>query len=244
MSRGKIMIKVKRLSKSFNGRPILNDISLEVDKGDILAILGESGAGKSVLLRHLIGLIRPDAGEIEINSINITKLLERDLLKVRKDIGYLFQEGALYDFMDVEENIAFPLKEHTRFTPEAIHEKVKEVLAMVDLSGIEEQYPSELSGGMKKRAALARAIVLGSQILFCDEPTSGLDPIRSQDISDLIQNIARRLGSTVVITSHDIKNSFRIADRLAIMHEGKIIALAKQDQLLKSPDPFVQKFLS
>ena len=237
------MIKVSHLFKSFNGQPVLDDVNLEVKEGEILSVLGESGAGKSVLLKNLIGLLKPDKGTIVINSIDITQLPERELLKVRQGIGYLFQEGALYDFMSVFENVAFPLREHTDLNAEAIIKKVHEALKLVDLEGVDEKYPAELSGGMKKRVGLARAIVLGSKILFCDEPTSGLDPIRSRDISDLIQNISRRLKCTTVMTSHDIKNSFRIADRLAIIHEGKMIAVGTKDDLQSLKNNFVQEFI-
>lgn len=237
------MICVEHLVKSFNGQAVLNDISFEVNKGEILVILGESGAGKSVLLKHMIGLLKPDHGEIRINGKEITRLSERELLKIRKGIGYLFQEGALYDFMNVFENIAFPLREHTTFDQQTIAEKVRNILEMVDLKGVEEKLPSELSGGMKKRVGLARSIILGSSILFCDEPTSGLDPIRSRDISDLIKDISNKLNCTTVITSHDIGNAFRIADRLALIHNGKIIIIGTQAQLEASNDAFVREFV-
>ncbi|MCK5179014.1 MAG: ATP-binding cassette domain-containing protein, partial [Candidatus Omnitrophica bacterium] len=200
------MIRIEHLSKSFNGQVVLDDIDLQIQEGEILVILGESGTGKSVLLKSMMGLIKPDGGKILINGKEITQLAEKELLKIREKIGYLFQEGALYDFMNVFENIAFPLAEHTDLDQQAIEAKVKKVLEVVDLAGIERKYPSELSGGMKKRVGLARSIILGSKILFCDEPTSGLDPIRSRDISNLIRDISRGLKCTTVITSHDIRN--------------------------------------
>ncbi len=237
------MIQVAHLSKSFNGQLVLSDINLEIKIGEIFIVLGESGTGKSIFLKHLMGLLTPDEGTITINKKNVTNCSESELLGLRKNIGFLFQEGALYDFMNVFENVAFPLKEHTSLGPKAIEEKVRQILNFVDLSGVEEKYPSELSGGMKKRVGLARAIILDSKILFCDEPTSGLDPIRSRDISDLIRDVSRKLECTTVITSHDIQNSFRIADRLAIMKEGKIIALGTPAQLEASDDPFVRQFI-
>ena len=237
------MIKVAHLTKRFNDQTVLDDINLDIKDGEIVAILGESGAGKSVLLKNLMGLLKPDQGTVEINSVNITKLSEKELLKVRKGIGYLFQEGALYDFMNVFDNIAFPLCEHTDLDDAAIQKKVEETLKFVDLEGIEKKFPSELSGGMKKRVGLARSIILDSKIIFCDEPTSGLDPIRSRDISDLIKNVSQRLKCTIVMTSHDIRNSFRIADRLALIHDGKITAIGTQKDLENSEDPFVKAFV-
>ncbi|OGX09812.1 MAG: ABC transporter ATP-binding protein [Omnitrophica WOR_2 bacterium GWA2_37_7] len=237
------MIKISGVSKSFNGQPVLDDISLEVKENEILVILGESGTGKSVLLKNMIGLLKPDEGSIFIDSEDITKLSEKALLKIRKGIGYLFQEGALYDFMNVFENVAFPLKEHTSLKQQEIINKVQAVLKEIDLAGIERKYPSELSGGMKKRVALARAIILGSKILFCDEPTSGLDPIRSRDISDLIKDVSKRMGCSTVVTSHDIKNAFRIADRVALIHKGKIIAVGTPSDLKSSDDKFVREFI-
>lgn len=238
------MIKVTHLYKEINGQTILSDINLDIQEGEILVIVGESGAGKSVLLQHLIGLQKPDRGTVEIDSIDITKLSENELLKMREKMGYLFQEGALFDFMDVYENLAFPLQEHTRLGEKDITAKVRAILKLVGLEGVETKYPSQLSGGMKKRAALARSIVLDSKILFCDEPTSGLDPIRSRDISNLILNISRHLKSTTVVTSHDIPNSFRIASRLAIIHEGRLIATGTRKELESLNDSFVREFLS
>jgi len=237
------MIRIEHLSKSFNGQVVLDDIDLDVQKGELMVILGESGTGKSVLLKHLIGLIRPDKGQITINGQEITGLSEVELLKVREQIGYLFQEGALYDFMDVFENIAFPLREHTGDDRSTIERKVKDVLALVDLEGVENKFPSELSGGMKKRVGLARSIILDSKILFCDEPTSGLDPIRSRDISDLIKSVSNRLNCTTVITSHDIDNALRIADRSALIRSGKIVAVGNREELETSNDPFIREFI-
>ncbi len=237
------MIRISHLSKAFNGQVVLEDISLEIQKGEILVILGESGTGKSVLLKHMIGLLKPDQGEIYMDSQNITRLSEKDLLKMRKNMGYLFQEGALFDFMNVFENIAFPLREHTRLERGMIRRKVLDILKVIGLEGVEKKYPSELSGGMKKRVALARAIILDSKILFCDEPTSGLDPIRSRDISDLIRDVSRRLHCTTVVTSHDIQNSFRIADRLALLQKGRIVALGTPQELRNSTDLFIKEFI-
>ncbi len=238
------MIKIEHLSKSFNGQTILDDVSFEIAKGEIICLLGESGTGKSVLLKHLMGLFKPDQGHVFIDGEDITRLNEKALLGVRKQIGYLFQEGALYDFMDVFDNIAFPLKEHTRLNEKQVKEKVQNILELIDLKGVENKLPAELSGGMKKRVGLARAIILDSKIIFCDEPTSGLDPIRSRDITDLIKNVANRLGCTCVITSHDMANAFRIADRLILLRNGKVIFNGPKEEISKQLDPFIHEFVS
>ena len=237
------MIKVEGLYKKLGGRSILEDITFNVPAGEIIAVLGLSGAGKTVLLKHLIGLIRPDRGRVVINGVDIGALKEEKLLKVRCDMGYLFQEGALYDFMDVYDNIAFPLREHTLMKPAEITARVREVLNLVDLEGVESKFPEELSGGMKKRVGLARAIVLGAKVLLCDEPTSGLDPIRSRDISDLIRHVSQQIGSTTVLSSHDVNNSFRIATRLMIINGCHIAAMGTAQEIKDSSDPFVKEFL-
>jgi phospholipid/cholesterol/gamma-HCH transport system ATP-binding protein len=238
------MIKISNLSKAFENQVVLDDVSFEIKSGEIIAILGESGTGKSVLLKHMMGLLKPDQGTIEIDGVDITGLKEHQMLKVRQKIGYLFQEGALYDFLNVFDNIAFPLREHTKLNRKQIEEKIQETLELVDLKGTEKKFPPELSGGMKKRVGLARAIILGSKMLFCDEPTSGLDPIRSRDISDLIKDISRRLNCLTVITSHDIKNSFRMCDRVVLLKDGKIVGMGSPEDLQSSNDNFVKEFIS
>ena len=238
------MIRVEGLVKSFAKQRVLDEVDLQVKDGEILVILGESGSGKSVLLRHLIGLEVPDQGKVFIKDVDITVLPESKLLKVRRDIGYLFQDGALYDFMSVEENVAFPLLEHTKISEKEAYQKVHELLEMVGLSSAKTKLPSELSGGMRKRAALAGAVVLGSKIVLCDEPTSGLDPIKSREISDLIKEVSRRFKSTMVITSHDMMNAFRIADRLVLLKNGKIRIEGSPRDLKESKDSFLQEFLT
>lgn len=236
------MIKISQLVKRFNQQLVLDHIDLEIHEGELLVILGESGSGKSVFLKHLIGLHKPDSGQIDVDGVDITRLSERALLELRKNMGYLFQEGALYDFMTVYENVAFPLREHTRIGERQIDEKVRHFLKIVGLEDAIEKYPSELSGGMKKRAALARAVVLSSKILLCDEPTSGLDPIRSRDISDLIHDITRHLQCTTVVTSHDIRNAFRIADRIALIHDGRIVSEGTPETIRRSDNSLVREF--
>jgi len=237
------MIKVEGLYKDLGGQPVLEDITFDVSGGEIIAVLGLSGAGKTVLLKHLIGLFRPDRGRVVIDGVDIDALSEEQLLKVRCNMGYLFQEGALYDFMDVYDNVAFPLREHTKLTTAQMSDRVREVLKLVDLEGVESKMPDELSGGMKKRVGLARAIVLGAKVLLCDEPTSGLDPIRSRDISDLIRHVSQQIGSTTVMTSHDVNNSFRIATRVLIINDCHIAAMGTAQQLKESQEPFVREFL-
>lgn len=236
------MIRVEHLYKSFNRQEVLKDINVDIAEGELLVILGESGSGKSVLLKNMIGLFKPDQGCVRINGEDITRMSERQLLGVRKKIGYLFQEGALYDFMNCYDNIAFPLREHTDFKEKVIREKIERILKLIDLEDVENKFPSELSGGMKKRVALARAICLDSKILFCDEPTSGLDPIRSRDISDLIRNVSKKLGCTTVVTSHDLPNSFRIADRCLILRNGAVVATGTPKEIQESDNATVREF--
>ena len=236
------MIKVSELTKTFDGQKVLDGISFEIKSGEIVVVLGRSGTGKSVLLKQMIGLMKPDHGTVEIDEVQITDLSSKELLNVRKKMGFLFQEGALYDFMDVSDNIAFPLREHTSMKSPEIIGRVREVLEMVDLQDVESKMPSELSGGMKKRVSLARAIVLKPKVLFCDEPTSGLDPLRSRDISDLIRRITKQIECTTLITSHDVENSLRVADRLILIDEGHIVILGTKEEIKRSTIPFVQEF--
>jgi len=238
------MIEVSDLHKQFNGQPVLRGINLTIPDGQLLVVLGESGSGKSVLLQHLIGLLKPDQGTVLIDGVDITCLREKELLKLRQSIGYLFQEGALYDYMTVFENVAFPLVEHTKLKAKDRQQKVMQLLGRVGLQEAADKYPAQLSGGMKKRAALVRSVALDSKVLFCDEPTSGLDPMKSQEISDLIRQISDEFKCTTVVTSHDMANSFRIADRLALIREGAIVAQGTAQEFQNSQDKFVQGFLT
>jgi phospholipid/cholesterol/gamma-HCH transport system ATP-binding protein len=237
------MIKVEKLYKKLGDQEVLKDISFEIAPGEIVAVMGPSGTGKTVLLKHLIGLMKPDQGRVLIDEADISRMREEELLEVRRGMGYLFQEGALYDFLSVFENVAFPLREHRKWDDDKISKRVHEVLDMVDLHDVDEKLPSELSGGMRKRVGLARAIVLGPKILLCDEPTSGLDPIRSRDISILIKNVAKKINATTVITSHDIENTFRIVDRIILLYESNIAAIGSKDEIKASQEPFVKEFL-
>lgn len=237
------MIVVEHLSKAFGEQVVLKDMSFQAARGEVLVILGPSGTGKSVLLLQLVGLMTPDAGTITIDGKRLADLSGRALLQFRRNIGYLFQDSALFDFMTVAENLAFPLREHTSFKAEEIRQRVEEHLKDVDMVGAGDKYPSELSGGMRKRVALARALIMDTKVLLCDEPTSGLDPVRSRDISVLIRDLAKKKQTTTVVTSHDVRNSFLIADRLFVLNQGCIAAQGREEDLRRSTDPFVKEFL-
>lgn len=237
------MISLDGLTKSFGGNKVLDGISLNVKQGEIATLLGSSGTGKSVLLLHLVGLLSPDSGRITVGGQEITQLSERELLKFRRNIGYLFQDGALYDFMTVAENLAFPLRENGKVNRAVIGRKVVEYLKMVDMLEAADKYPSELSGGMRKRAALARALIMDAKVLLCDEPTSGLDPIRSHDIALLIRDLSKKMGTTTLMTSHDIANTFRVSERVFVLNNGRIAAQGTDAEIHRSRDEFVQEFL-
>jgi phospholipid/cholesterol/gamma-HCH transport system ATP-binding protein len=238
-----IVIKVVDVHKSFNSQKVLDGINLEIERGKITVIIGKSGGGKSVLMKHLIGLLKPDKGEIWIEGVEITHLKERELNKVRRKFGMLFQEAALFDSMNVAENVEFPLREHTPMPLKDIRKKADERLREVGLLGFGEKMPSELSGGMKKRVGLARALALDPEIILFDEPTSALDPIISLTIQDLIKETQMRLKKTYVVISHDIAGMFRIADKVAMLNEGKIIAFGTPYDVKRSQDRAVREFL-
>ncbi len=237
------MIKLVDLYKSFKALKVLDGINLEMNKGEITVIIGRSGGGKSVLLKHIIGLIRPDAGHVFIDDIDITRLTEKDLYKIRHRFGMLFQDAALFDSMTVGQNVGFPLVEHTKLSRQEIAEIVAGKLADVGLPGIESKYPSELSGGMKKRVGLARAIAMDPEILLFDEPTTGLDPIMTAAIDELILGIQKRLKLTCVIISHDIRSTFKVANKIAMLYKGKIIEEGDPESFHNSENPIVQGFL-
>jgi phospholipid/cholesterol/gamma-HCH transport system ATP-binding protein len=238
-----IVIRVVDLHKSFNSQRVLDGINLEIERGKITVIIGKSGGGKSVLMKHLIGLMKPDRGEIWIDGVDIAHLKERDLNKVRRKFGMLFQEAALFDSMNVIENVEFPLREHTSMPLKEIRKTANERLSEVGLLGFGDKMPSELSGGMKKRVGLARALVLDPEIILFDEPTSALDPIMSLTIQDLIKETQIHVKKTYVVISHDIAGMFRIADKVAMLYEGTIIAFGTPDEVKRSRDEAVQEFL-
>ena len=237
------MISVRGLRKRIGAQEILRGVDLDVAVGDTLAIIGRSGGGKSVLLKHLVGLMRPDAGEILIDGQNIIAMNERQLAAIREKVGILFQGAALFDSMTVAENIAFPLHEAGERDPETVRRKVREMLEVMELDGEEEKMPVNLSGGMKKRVGLARAIVRRPSCVLYDEPTSGLDPVVSDSINRLIRRLQRRYGVTSVVVTHDMKSAFDVADRIAYLHDGRIYFRGTADELQRSGDPLLQDFL-
>jgi len=237
------MIAVRALTKTIGQQGILRGIDLEVSTGETLAIIGRSGGGKSVLLKHLVGLMRPDAGEIWIQGQNIIGMSERQLGGIGKKVGILFQGGALFDSMTVEENIAFPLREAGERDPRALRSKVWEMLEVMEMEGQEDKMPESLSGGMKKRVGLARSIIRRPSCVLYDEPPSGLDPVVADSINRLIRRLQQRLGMTSVVVTHDMKSAFDVADRIAYLHEGRIYFDGTAIQLQQSTDPLIQDFL-
>ncbi len=237
------MIAVRDLSKSIGAQQILRGVALDVARGETLVIIGRSGGGKSVLLKHLVGLMQPDSGEIWIDGKNIIGLGERKLAAIRKKVGILFQSGALFDSMTVEENIAFPLREAGERDPKVIREKVREILDVIELEGQEKKMPVNLSGGMKKRVGLARSIIRQPSCVLYDEPTAGLDPVVSDSINQLIRRLQERYHVTSIVVTHDMKSAFHIADHIDYLHEGRIYFHGTADELQLSRDPLLQDFL-
>lgn len=236
-------ISIQNIFKSFGSQHVLKGTNLEIPKGKITVILGQSGQGKSVLLKILIGLIEADQGTIVVDGVNPQKLDPQKRIEFSKKFGMVFQHAALFDSMNVGENVAFPLREHTPFSDVVIQETVDKILSDLGLPNILDKMPSELSGGMRKRVGLARALVLKPEIILYDEPTTGLDPLFSDSVDRLILDTQRRLGVTSVIVSHDIVAAFKIADKLALLHEGKILEQGTPEDFRQSKKPFVQQFI-
>lgn len=237
------MIELQDLHKSFGAQKVLDGLSLTMNKGEITVIIGRSGEGKSVLLKHMIGLLKPDSGSVLVDKVKVEDLKEKESHEFRKKFGMLFQNAALFDSLNVFDNVAFPLVEHTKKSQEEIKQRVLEVLGLVGLENIERKMPSELSGGMRKRVGLARAIALSPQILLYDEPTTGLDPLMTESVHELIVTTHQKLKATSVVISHDMEGAFRIADKVAMLYEGKILLEGKEDVFQKSDHPFIRKFL-
>jgi phospholipid/cholesterol/gamma-HCH transport system ATP-binding protein len=238
------MIEVKGVEKSFDGQKVLNGVNLTIADREVTAIIGKSGGGKSVFLKHLIGLLKPDSGNILIDGEDITRLSGRELDKVREKLGVLFQGGALFDSFTVYENVAFPLKEKTKLGRKDIRERVLQALEDVDLRGMEKKYPAEISGGMKKRVALARALITEPTVVLFDEPTTGLDPIILHSIHKLIIMTHKKYGFTGIIISHEIPEIFEVADRVAMLHNGIIVEVGTPEEIKNSSNPLVRQFIT
>ena len=238
------MIRIENLYKSFNGFEVLKGVSCQVEKGEILALMGRSGYGKSVLLKHVAGLMKPDRGHIFIDKEDICCLRGHSLEQLRSRLGFLFQNGALFDSLTVFENVAFPMREKTKSSEQEIRERVLTVLDQVGLKGAEDKYPAQISGGMVKRAALARALVRSPEIMLFDEPTTGLDPIITNAILNLIQSVHRHFGFTGIIVTHEIPAVFEIVQKVAMLHEGAILTVESPEEVLASKDPIVRQFIT
>lgn len=237
------MIEIIDLHKSFGKQEVLKGVNLKINEGEVTAVIGRSGGGKSVLLKHIVGLLKPDKGSILIKGEDITKLRGKKLDQIRAEIGVVFQGGALFDSMTVFDNIAFPLREKTKIGKKEIDHIVEKALSDVGLEGMEYKYPAELSGGMKKRVALARALVMKPKIILFDEPTTGLDPILVRTIHKLIRDTQREYGFTGLIISHEIPEIFEISDRVAMLHDGKVVATGDPEEIKNSQSDIVRKFI-
>jgi len=242
--RAETVVEVRNLTKRFGPKLVLDNVSLAIEKGKTTVIIGPSGCGKTVLMKHFIALQRPSAGEVYFRDQRIDQLSERDLNDIRVHFGYLFQEGALFDSLSVAENIMFPIRQHQRHvTRKAMEEVVKAKLAMVGLDGFQNYFPANLSGGQRKRVALARAIALNPEVILYDEPTTGLDPIRSDIINELVLKLEQDLSVTSVVVTHDMKSAYKVGDRIIMFHNGRIIADGDADHIRSHPHPTVQQFI-
>jgi phospholipid/cholesterol/gamma-HCH transport system ATP-binding protein len=237
------VIECVGVEKRFGSHRVLAGVTCQVPRGEITVIMGPSGTGKSVLLRHFVGLLRPDRGDVVVEGLSVPRLREEELLNLRKGMGMLFQDGALFSSMSLFDNVAFPLRQHTRKSEREVRQIVMARLAEVGLAGAEKKMPSELSGGMRKRAGFARALVLEPRILLFDEPDSGLDPVRTALLCELIREIQRRYRSTAVVISHDTKAVFDVADRVILLHGGRVVEQGPRELLLTSDHPFTRQFI-
>ena len=237
------VVRLQGLRKSFGEQKVLDGVDLEIAQGETLAVLGRSGTGKSVLLKLIVGLQKPDAGSVQVHHEEIPKLEQTKLNDVRKKIGFLFQEGALYDSLTIEENVAFPLRRHTKMPLAERKERVQQLLSQVGMDKDSGKMPSEISGGMKKRVGLARALALDPDVLLFDEPTAGLDPITATEIEEMILALQKKRKTTSIVVTHDLHGAQTISDRLALIHEGRILIQGTFDELRQSGEPFVREFL-
>jgi phospholipid/cholesterol/gamma-HCH transport system ATP-binding protein len=238
------MIEIINLSKSFNDKRVLDNLNLNINSGEVMVIIGRSGCGKSVLLKHMIGLLKPDFGQVIIDGKDVCRMEEKELDKLRLSFGMLFQGAALFDSMTVGENVGFALREHTDMPENLVQKKVSKSLEMVGLRGIERLMPAELSGGMKKRVGLARAICNDPKIILYDEPTTGVDPIGADAINDLIIELNRKLRVTSIVVTHDMVSAYKIANRIAMLYKGKIIAVGAPEEIKNTEDSFVRQFVT
>jgi len=238
------MIEIIDIHKTFQGKKVLNGVNLTIKTGETMVIIGRSGCGKSVMLKHIIGLNKPDSGKIIIDKEDITNMQERQLRHLRMRFGMLFQNAALFDSLDVAGNVAFSLFEHTDLDSKIILKKVKNCLSLVGLEGVENSMPSQLSGGMRKRVGLARAICIDPQIVLYDEPTTGLDPIMADAINELIKDLQEKLKITSIAVTHDMTSAYKIADRIAMLYEGKIIEIGTPHEIKNTTNPIVKQFIT
>jgi phospholipid/cholesterol/gamma-HCH transport system ATP-binding protein len=240
------MIDVQSVYKSFAGFPVLTGIDLKMMEGTTTVVLGASGSGKTVLMKHIMGLFKPDRGQVVVDGQNVSAMGRQELAVFRQRMGMVFQSSALFDSMTVGDNVAFPLREHNTagLSEKEIQEKVKEKLAVVELHGVEQKYPAELSGGMRKRVGLARAIIRDPKIVLYDEPTTGLDPLTTESVDEMIIGAREKLSVTSVVISHDIGSAFHIADRIAVINEGRIVEEGTPEEVRRTKEPFTQHFLA
>jgi phospholipid/cholesterol/gamma-HCH transport system ATP-binding protein len=238
------IIELRDVHTAFNGQKVHSGINLCIKEGEVMSLIGSSGVGKSVLLKELIGILKPDKGEILVMGRNIVPLKEEELIKIRRNIGILFQGSALFDSLTVYENVAYPLREHTKLKEKEIEEKVREKLGLVGLEGVEQKLPDELSGGMKKRVGLARAIAIEPKIILYDEPTTGIDPINADKINELILDLQNKLGTTTIVVTHDLHCVKKVTNRLAMLSEGKIITEGTWDDLENSEIKVIRDFIA
>lgn len=244
MAENNIVIRIENLVREFEGRRVLDGINLDVYKGETLVVMGGSGCGKSTLLRHIIGGLKPDSGKVYLFGKDITSAKESELDEIRKKFGMLFQSAALFDSLTVDGNVSLPLREHTKLDEHIIKIVVKMKLELVGLRGFGQLYPSQISGGMKKRVGLARAIALDPEVVFYDEPTAGLDPIVGGVIDKLILDLSDKLSITSVVVTHDMNSIFRIADRIAMLHKGKILQVGTPDEIRNTKNEIVKQFIT
>jgi len=238
------MIQVINLNKSFGDKKVLKDLNLNIESGITEVIIGRSGCGKSVLLKHIIGILKPDSGQVIIDEQDVTKVTPKELNKIRLNFGMLFQGAALFDSLTVHENVGFNLIEHTDLDSQTIAKRVKEALSLVGLEGIEDLYPAELSGGMKKRVGLARAICIKPKIILYDEPTTGVDPIMADAINELIIDLQKKLDITSVVVTHDMVSAYKIGTKISMLYDGKIIASGVPEQIRNTANPVVKQFIT